>query len=123
MRKVGLGWVCDGDCTVAARGRATRVARRKSSEAPREIRFLVKERDGNRCRFCGGISSLAVHHISYRSEGIDHREQNLVTLCQLHHMEVHSDKARWKPVLVALMKNKVFLTVPEMEAYMKEHPE
>lgn len=49
------------------------------------------------------MKTLSIHHINYRSEGVDHSPHNLIVLCQRHHDVVHSDKGKWKPVLLALI--------------------
>jgi 5-methylcytosine-specific restriction endonuclease McrA len=58
----------------------------------------VKELDGFRCRFCGRVDSLHVHHIVYRSQGGTHDEANLITLCVQHHELVHSNKTLYAPI-------------------------
>src|ERR1700692_1161919 len=59
---------------------------------PEEYRALcrsVLDRDGWKCRVCGIRETLSVHHIIFRSEmGVD-ESWNLVTLCQMHHDQVH----------------------------------
>lgn len=66
-------------------------------------RQLVRQRDGERCRWCGrnGSSGLQVHHIMYRSQGGSDEPNNLILLCQQHHDEAHSNKRRWQKVLLA----------------------
>jgi 5-methylcytosine-specific restriction endonuclease McrA len=66
---------------------------------PNYARTEVFERDHRRCRFCGTLDDLHLHHIHYRSESPDHRVDNLIVLCAAHHSTVHSDKRRWQPVL------------------------
>lgn len=65
---------------------------------------------------------LAVHHIAYRSEGGEHLEVNLITLCLSCHDRVHSDKRKWKPILVELLRlqyeEDLFFTVPQVERRM-----
>jgi len=61
---------------------------------------VVLERD-RRCRFCGVIRDLHVHHINYRSQGGNHDAHNLIVLCHKHHRLVHSDKGVWQPILRA----------------------
>lgn len=127
MRKVGLGWACADQCVAKAKRAPAELTpnRRRKAEAndtPAEVRALVRERDGQRCRWCLGVNALALHHIAYRSEGVDHSPQNLVLLCQVCHMRAHSDKKRWKPVLlevVRLTEAGTFLTVSEVEARMR----
>ena len=62
------------------------------------VRDEVMVRDRLRCRFCGSRRELHLHHISYRSEGVDHSPHNLITLCRHHHEVVHSDKRRWQRI-------------------------
>lgn len=55
-----------------------------------EIKGDIFERDGFRCRVCGGIAELSVHHIVPRKYkhlvdfDIDF-EGNLLTICWKHH--------------------------------------
>lgn len=67
---------------------------------PPATRCRVLERD-RCCRMCGRRKGLDVHHITYRSEGVDHQAHNLIVLCHAHHDLVHSNKRRWQPVLRA----------------------
>ncbi len=49
----------------------------------KKISAYVKERDGNKCRYCGNtLMRLDVHHIIRRSVyGLRWDEKNLITLC------------------------------------------
>lgn len=96
-RRVGLGGVCSPECATATRSRFRR-SRKPDTGIPPATRTAVLTRDGG-CRYCGVHVGLHVHHINYRSEGVDHSETNLIALCTRHHALVHSDKAYWKPVL------------------------
>lgn len=58
------------------------------------------ERD-RRCRYCGTIRNLDVHHIEYRSQGGNDDPHNLIVLCSRHHELVHTDKGVWQPILRA----------------------
>lgn len=62
---------------------------------------------------------IEVHHISYRSQGGPDWPSNLITLCQVHHMLVHSDKRKYQRVLRATIwmhyVDGSFLRVPEVE--------
>jgi hypothetical protein len=50
----------------------------------------IKERDGNRCARCGGVTGgLHIHHRMLRSAGSDERACNRVTLCAMCHNFVH----------------------------------
>jgi 5-methylcytosine-specific restriction endonuclease McrA len=73
---------------------------RKTSKVPGGTRNKVFERFKHMCAYCGRSgTSLQVHHIKYRSEGVDHSFDNLILLCQEHHEMVHSDKKKWQPLL------------------------
>lgn len=103
-RRFGLGSVCSEECGQAARRGTSRSPGEEQGVGGRDVpavtRARVLARDGG-CRYCGARSGLHVHHIVYRSEGHDHSERNLITLCAVHHDLVHSDKRRWKPVCQA----------------------
>lgn len=77
---------------------ATRNRRRDAAFTP-ELRALVRNRDGNRCRNCGHRSRLHVHHIIYRAQQGPHEPWNLITLCAHCHETVHSDKKKYQPLL------------------------
>lgn len=98
-RRVGLGGVCSDDCVRLA-GARRRHPSQPANPLPAATHTAVLERDGG-CRYCGTHVGLHVHHINYRSQGVDHSETNLITLCYHHHDLVHSDKRYWQPVLRA----------------------
>jgi hypothetical protein len=55
-----------------------------------------------RCRMCGTTRALAIHHIRYKSQGIDHSPLNLIVLCNdVCHGIVHSRKRHWQPICLA----------------------
>ncbi len=58
---------------------------------PPAIRRAVLHRDGTRCAVAGCRCRLwlDVHHLRSRAAGGAHDEENLVTLCPLHHRRVH----------------------------------
>lgn len=89
--------MCSAACFAAARNKRIST-KAPPSDIPPATRSSVLARDGERCRFCGTTTDLHEHHIRYRSEGVDHTDTNLITLCARHHQVVHSDKARWQPV-------------------------
>lgn len=99
-RQISIIRVCSKACL-----ENLRTARRTGPRAPRNIpplvRANVRDRDRHRCRFCGRTDALHEHHIHYRSEGVDHRPDNLIVLCLEHHDLVHSNKDRWQPVCLA----------------------
>lgn len=102
-RKVGLGGVCSDEChaTIVGKARTTSAAKPRD-DIPVETRRIVALRDRAKCRWCGEIG-VHLHHITYRSEGVDHSPENLITLCRRHHDQAHSNKKRWKPVLQAVI--------------------
>lgn len=50
----------------------------------------VRWRDMDRCRVCGSGQGVEVHHIRFRSQGVDHSTANLVCLCAQCHARVHA---------------------------------
>lgn len=97
--------------------------RQKRPDIPEELRKRVLERDRGRCRFCGVDRNLHLHHIVYRSQGGLHEESNLITLCFKCHETVHSDKKRWKPLLLGVLWETYAgrrYTVPTLERLIDE---
>lgn len=130
MQKVGLGYICGEKCMDLVRQRARdKRARRQDNRVKHSKGALdtgrrrARIRDGNACRWCGRASCIQVHHIKYRSEGGGHGVDNLLTLCQVCHEQAHSNKRRYQPVLLELIRlgneESLFLTVPEVEARME----
>jgi 5-methylcytosine-specific restriction endonuclease McrA len=124
----GLGWCCDANCRWLAielrrksappnRTSAT-PKRRAQPSLERRRKMAARERDHG-CRYCLVARNLHVHHIVYRSEGGTHAERNLITLCNVHHDLMHSNKKRFQPVLKELIRlhyeTDQFLTVTEVE--------
>lgn len=76
----------------------------------------VLERDGYRCRYCGWSLEarnpagrrqfLEVHHIVFHHLGGGHEPENLLTLCNVDHDEVHRRKIMGKDLLAWLKKSK-----------------
>jgi len=103
-----VGSVCSEGCFVALSARRRQRKQSKKvvrvvDSVPPEVKAAVRQRDGFKCRFCGGKNNLQVHHIFYRSQGGSHEPHNLIVLCFEHHRLVHSDKGRWQPVLLAMI--------------------
>ena len=68
------------------------------------LRRRVKDRDGWRCRECGGVGRLDAHHITPVSRGgaaLD--PDNVITLCQpCHHHRHRSERqppAAWQRLI------------------------
>lgn len=143
-RKMGLGGVCSEACYKSravfsvrsaespnggayikgAAADGARIARAaRALTIPTTVRTQVMFRDRNRCRWCGGIANH-LHHIRYRSEGVDHSVHNLISLCRTHHDLVHTDKRRWQPVLLAtvwltMVEGRRF-TIPQVERLLRK---
>lgn len=66
----------------------------------------VYERDKGCCRFCGAIDNLQLHHIYYRSERKDLIDEpsNCIMLCFDCHKLVHSNKKKYQPILLEIIK-------------------
>jgi hypothetical protein len=55
------------------------------------MRRKVKHRDKGRCRVpgCRASCNIDIHHLRPLSEGGTHAYDNLVTLCEAHHIALH----------------------------------
>ena len=58
----------------------------------RTVKREVLDRDSHRCLDCGATESLHIHHIDFRK--VDHRPENLVTLCHACHFARHAAHRR-----------------------------
>lgn len=66
----------------------------------------VFERDNGCCRLCGKSQNLCLHHIIYRSKSkalID-VPSNCIMLCMECHLLVHSNKRKYQPILLEIVK-------------------
>src|SRR5262245_51463881 len=92
MLRVGvgaLGAICEDECMVLfkekyRKKRDRRVVnrqRRYGRRLPGACRDRVRRRDNARCRWCGAVDELNIHHVRYRSEGGPDNQRNLMTLC------------------------------------------
>lgn len=112
-RRIGTNQgVCSDECARIVMGKRPLQPARSSGAAPpaarrddppTAVRMRVITRDGARCRFCGLRRGDHLHHINYRSEGVDHQEHNLISLCHECHDRVHSNKRVWKPLLLGVI--------------------
>jgi 5-methylcytosine-specific restriction endonuclease McrA len=50
----------------------------------------VLERDAWRCQNCGSLRALHVHHCEFRSHSGSDIEENLITLCDQCHRDLHA---------------------------------
>lgn len=55
------------------------------------VSYLCFERDGWKCRLCGGQKHLNAHHVVYRSHGRRDMLDNLATICQDPEKQCHDD--------------------------------
>jgi 5-methylcytosine-specific restriction endonuclease McrA len=70
---------------------------------PDPVRAAVLSRDGFACRVCGWKREMArpedprryleLHHVQEHKSRGENTKENLITLCNVHHDEVHRDKA------------------------------
>ncbi len=65
---------------------------RAKSDIPPARRRRVLARDHARCRvpWCRSSRNVDVHHMLPRSQGGDHSEENLLCLCESHHIAQHA---------------------------------
>ncbi|MBI1406027.1 MAG: HNH endonuclease [Caulobacter sp.] len=71
-------------------------------QIPDDVRIEVLERDGFACRQCGWTRDqlrpedprkfLELHHIEHHRDGGPNTTENLVTLCNVHHDQVHAGR-------------------------------
>ena len=61
-----------------------------------EKRDRILERDGWRCRICGSTGPLNVHHLRYPEVLGEELDEDLITLCEACHAEVHAEDIKRK---------------------------
>src|SRR5690606_17176372 len=73
------------------RPRAAQTATRAKSDIPPALRRKVKARDHGRCRvpWCRSSRNVDCHHLDPVSEGGQHTLENLILLCESHHIAHH----------------------------------
>jgi len=54
----------------------------------------VFESAGWKCEFCGRMTGLSCHHLTFRSAGGGDEEENLVAVCQKCHNMIHEGELR-----------------------------
>lgn len=130
-RSNGVQRWCSQECVTNQQQRnfsqtATRPHQRRSTarkaDIPADVRKRVYKRDKFRCRFCGTDVGLHLHHVVYRSQGGQHEDANLITLCHECHATVHSDKKKWMPLLLGVIWQTYMgkrYTVPMFERWLK----
>lgn len=68
-----------------------------SANIDRETRKAVYRRDGYRCALCCSTRYLQIHHAIPRSQGGSNSPMNLITLCNVCHMQAHGDNLEGMP--------------------------
>lgn len=92
-----------------------RLDRHRAAEDPKNIparvRQAVLDRDNAQCQLCGDgrENVLQLHHLTYRSQGGRHLEENLVTLCFRCHEDVHHGR---QAILLLEIEPGVWATFP-----------
>lgn len=78
---------------------------KKTTVTP-EAYNIVYKRDKGKCRLCGITQNIQAHHILYRSERKDliNEPTNMIMLCIKCHQLVHSNKKKYQPILLKLIK-------------------
>lgn len=86
-------------------------ATKKRQKVSHETYMKVYNRDNGMCQMffeseCEGW--LELHHILYRSERRDliDEPKNCIMLCKKHHELAHSNKRKYQPMLLEIIKNK-----------------
>ena len=62
---------------------------RLDGNAYRSLRQEILRRDHWKCQLCGAMTKLEVHHQQFRSHSGEDVEENLITLCQICHRDLH----------------------------------
>lgn len=63
------------------------------------VKAFVLSRDQHTCYFKKGCSNkLHVHHIKFRSQGGSDKLDNLITVCEKHHNQIHKGKLKLEKV-------------------------
>jgi RNA-directed DNA polymerase len=60
-----------------------------------ELRRQILQRDGYACQYCNSTSSLEVHHLRARYQGGTDSPENLVTLCEVCHVQLDAYRAQF----------------------------
>ena len=69
-----------------------------SANIDRETRKAVYKRDGYACALCSSTRYLQIHHVIPRGKGGKADDpQNMITLCNVCHMQAHGDNLKGMP--------------------------
>lgn len=107
----GLGGVCSEECfeIYKKKYQDKRIRRKAHREAkydnssrrlPGTCRDRVKRRDDGKCRWCGTVDEIQIHHVRYRSEGGPDTPRNLISICAECHALAHTNKKKYQPILL-----------------------
>jgi hypothetical protein len=71
---------------------APTAATRAKSDIPPALRRKIRARDHGKCRvpWCRSARNIDLHHIVPRSEGGEHTLENILLLCESHHLAHHA---------------------------------
>ena len=83
------------------------------SEDWQKRRLQALKRDGFRCQMCGSGINLRVHHISYDHLSQDEEIDDLITLCDNCHSQVHEQDIAKKQL--SLFDSKEQVLIPEKQ--------
>lgn len=101
-RPVPKGFITGADNRGEKNGRYKHGKRIGTNTTKPKVRKAVMERDGNWCLTCGKPGpGLHLHRVVYGSQGGKYEVTNCVLLCNVHHEEIHSNKKKWAPILLA----------------------
>ncbi len=75
-------------------------------KAEKEVYEKTNELYSGCCAICGS-PIIEMHHIRYGACGRKTYLGNVIPLCKLHHMEVHSNKKKWQPILIDMINKKL----------------
>jgi hypothetical protein len=76
------------------------------TKAEKEAYNKTFELFGGCCAICGS-PYIEMHHIRYGACGRKTYLGNVIPLCKAHHMEVHSNKKKWQPLLIEMIDEKI----------------
>jgi len=69
---------------------------------------------GGRCRWCGRTGPVDLHHIQYRRGARYDFEDNLISVCRLHHGFVHGVRSGGGPIISKRVAQKVLAELIQM---------
>lgn len=101
--RVGIQNFCQEECRARRKPKTRSKVQRESFQKKKRIqqdreyaanRKVALDRDRH-CRICRAREGLQVHHIVFRSQGLDHGLHNLIVLCNACHSDyAHGAEAK-----------------------------